>query len=471
MSTTPLPIDQFAKKVRDKYPGAYDHLSDAQLVGKVVDKYPQYKDNIASYAQTQFEKDRSGEGPDSGFVSGVQSSIGNATPPATAGQAVKEGVLSGMPGVGFAKSLIDTAKNAPANYRAGGAAGVLGPLVGIDPVSMRARAERADTAGIVGEAAIPTATALAAPVMQGIGAMKGAAGRALVDSTGRPNPIPRLILGNERAQALGEVMNPDIADARVAAKAKMDALSAGRTAPGPWRPGLKPMPELGSPGNPGMFSPIPTRMPKPAYTPLVDSPNFNINKEKMLTGQATSLTDSPNYNINKERALTGQSVPVSESPYYTQNKAVLAQEAQDRQPVPVSQSPYYNRTQELLKPVKPAPIDPFAGMTSSDKPVGNAALPELRGNATPFGPPVQLVDKFAPPATANQKSIIQSPDSPPPPRKVTYQSAAQGDLLRLVKSGDRAAIAEWDRRSLPRPPGVSYMVEDSPTLPWRNPGQ
>lgn len=46
MSTQPLPIDQFAQKVRDKYPGSYDHLSDGDLVSKITAKYPQYKANV-----------------------------------------------------------------------------------------------------------------------------------------------------------------------------------------------------------------------------------------------------------------------------------------------------------------------------------------------------------------------------------------------------------------------------------------
>src|SRR5271157_4158969 len=64
MSTTPQPLSasDFAAKVRAKYPGAYDHLSDIQLVGKIVEKHPEYKDKIASYAPTQFEKDRPGTG-------------------------------------------------------------------------------------------------------------------------------------------------------------------------------------------------------------------------------------------------------------------------------------------------------------------------------------------------------------------------------------------------------------------------
>lgn len=46
MSTQPLPLGQFAAKVRAKYPGAYDHLGDQDLADKVTAKYPQYKDSI-----------------------------------------------------------------------------------------------------------------------------------------------------------------------------------------------------------------------------------------------------------------------------------------------------------------------------------------------------------------------------------------------------------------------------------------
>ena len=46
MSTTPLPIDQFAQKVRGAYPGVYDHLGDGDLVSKIVSKYPEYKQSI-----------------------------------------------------------------------------------------------------------------------------------------------------------------------------------------------------------------------------------------------------------------------------------------------------------------------------------------------------------------------------------------------------------------------------------------
>lgn len=38
--------EQFAGKIREKYPGAYDALSDTDLVNKILKKYPQYKSQV-----------------------------------------------------------------------------------------------------------------------------------------------------------------------------------------------------------------------------------------------------------------------------------------------------------------------------------------------------------------------------------------------------------------------------------------
>ena len=353
-----------------------------------------------------------------------------------------------------------------------------GALVGMSDESARGHAARGESGAIVGEAAAPTAMALsplaAEGVAKGLGATKGYIGKTIVDTSMRPKPLPKFFFGNDRAQALGELMNPeqaafnqkgedlmrrgdeqDVLDRRT----RQDALQAGRTAPGPWRPGMRPQPELGSPENPGMFSKIPTtmpkvepelgspenpgfhakiptRMPQPQVTPLSESPNLNINKEKMLSGQSVPLSESPNFNINKQNALTGQSVPLSESP---------------------------NRG------LKPASKPLFGNATATNQVVGNAEVPSFRG---PSAPPrsVEYVNKYGSPSSPPTEGLIVRHDSPPPPRKVTYQSAAQPDLLKKVMSGDRDAIAEWDRRSLPRPPGVGFMVEPSaPNIPWGKP--
>lgn len=46
MSTSPLSITDFASRIRSKYPGAYDQLSDTELTQKVIAKYPQYKEQV-----------------------------------------------------------------------------------------------------------------------------------------------------------------------------------------------------------------------------------------------------------------------------------------------------------------------------------------------------------------------------------------------------------------------------------------
>jgi hypothetical protein len=107
---------------------------------------------------TQFEKDRT-PGADSGFASGAKSALGANGPEPSFTDTLKTGLEAGLgPGLGVAKTLYGAVKNAPENYRAGGLPGTLGPLVGVDPVSMRNRAEHGDTAGVAGEAAVPLGT-------------------------------------------------------------------------------------------------------------------------------------------------------------------------------------------------------------------------------------------------------------------------------------------------------------------------
>jgi len=84
---------------------------------------------------------------------------------------------------------------------------------------------------------------------------------------------------------------------------------------------------------------------------------------------------------------------------------------------------------------------------------------------TPFQqqPGPQFVSKFAPP----EQSKLVTPESAPPDVKVTYQSVPQNELLRRVKTGDKFAITEWQRRGLTLPPNVRYMIETGGTKPWR----
>ena len=47
ISAGPLTTQQFAAKIRAKFPGSYDDLSDADLSNKVLAKYPQYQTQVA----------------------------------------------------------------------------------------------------------------------------------------------------------------------------------------------------------------------------------------------------------------------------------------------------------------------------------------------------------------------------------------------------------------------------------------
>ena len=59
MSTQPIPIDVLAKSLRQKYPGSkFDKMSDAQIANYVVTQHPETRSQIASYAETGFEKER-----------------------------------------------------------------------------------------------------------------------------------------------------------------------------------------------------------------------------------------------------------------------------------------------------------------------------------------------------------------------------------------------------------------------------
>jgi hypothetical protein len=43
---TKLSVEDFATKVRARYPGAYDHVPDRELAERVIHKYPVYADRV-----------------------------------------------------------------------------------------------------------------------------------------------------------------------------------------------------------------------------------------------------------------------------------------------------------------------------------------------------------------------------------------------------------------------------------------
>lgn len=183
MSTTPIPIDQFAAAIRAKHPGAYDKRSDAELVSAYVNKYPVYKDRVAGFAKTEFEKQHPGTGWDTSGKEATFSGEGalGAAGDTLANQALGVGKsVAGMflapmisPMVSGYNSLKDIygeakagwqrgEKESPSNLLARPGEALLsgaGSLAGMSASQSAAHAERGEGGPIAGEAMVPAAEA------------------------------------------------------------------------------------------------------------------------------------------------------------------------------------------------------------------------------------------------------------------------------------------------------------------------
>ena len=227
-STSAIPIDQFARNVRAKYPGSYDHLSDADLVQKVVTKYPVYKDSIAGYAPTQFEKDRPGGGTTGEIPNGGYKEPSMWTGAGSAAWDTLKKMVPADPTGGhsplekefwFGKSGIDLknsgiaqmGREAQGEYQrsraagsnpiaAGTSAGVagLGSVLGVSNQREREQAERGESGPIIGEALPPAVMAAAPLAMEGVGRVLPSADRvglALRTEKGKLKPGVRSMAG------------------------------------------------------------------------------------------------------------------------------------------------------------------------------------------------------------------------------------------------------------------------------------
>ena len=94
--------------------------------------------------------------------------------------------------------------------------------------------------------------------------------------------------------------------------------------------------------------------------------------------------------------------------------------------------------------------DPFAGAMPTNVPMGNAQLPVLRGNSTPFtstgGTEIPGINVSAEPvAKPVSRSAIIDPNAIPPD-EITFQSVRWDELRAKAMRGDRFAIDEVIRR-------------------------
>lgn len=135
--------------------------------------------------KTEFEKSHEG----GGAVAALKEFVPEQ--PTTLKGAVKQGFESST---GMLVPLVETIKNAPGNIKAGAASasevsppdpisqvtskviggltGAVGPVVSMDPQAARAKAERGDTSGILTQAAVPTAMAVAGPLAREVGGLR-----------------------------------------------------------------------------------------------------------------------------------------------------------------------------------------------------------------------------------------------------------------------------------------------------------
>lgn len=265
MSTTPIPIGQFAAAIRAKHPSAYDNRSDAELVQAYVNKYPAYKDRVAGFAETNFEKDKS----KSDFLGGLTESIPSI------GSTLRRAAFFGLDPLSDVQAISSVGQT-PENFRTGvqnakdigmndagsrvtsGVVNAFAPFVGIDPQSMRARAESGDTAGIVGQTVIPTLTAATPLLKRGANAIRS---------------------GISNAAYTDGVLNPKVAGLG-------DALEHPTTIPG----------KLIKAGASTLFPPPPVEPPAweaPSHSDVYGSPDFPGPTSKLSSRLPTSLRGDP----------------------------------------------------------------------------------------------------------------------------------------------------------------------------------
>ena len=125
--------------------------------------------------------------PDSGtgFWSHVGQSVKSMLPSASAtpqslGDVMEGAAKAGIPAISAAQSMYNAAKEAFAARQRGhgipySAAAGASTLVGVNPERMEDAASKGDTAGVLGEAAVPTALAVSPLAAEGVGRAVGAA--------------------------------------------------------------------------------------------------------------------------------------------------------------------------------------------------------------------------------------------------------------------------------------------------------
>jgi len=176
--------------------------------------------------------------------------------------------------------------------------------------------------------------------------------------------------------------------------------------------------------------------------------------------------------VSKFESPEAQAVKAARKQALIDKQAALeASHQEKRLKATVYRKPFGPEEQEIPEAPKPQAISPFAGMQGTS-PSEVSGLPQgkLPQVAPPISQPqIEMVSKFEQPKA--EPSRIVTPESTPPPQKVTYQSYQRKDLYEMAKHGDIQAGLELIRnpKGFELPPNFKYLIEESAKhMPWRN---
>jgi hypothetical protein len=415
-------IDDLAQKVKEKYP-VYASMDNRTLTQKVINKYPVYQtklsqDAIQELAGPQLRNDTSylsgrkfgmevakGMGLDAERIKAAEDRYGQVA----AIHEIGTQVLHGLKGLMYdpLMPVTGTASQFEQAVRSGSPGQIVGALAGI-----LGGAEAPEGARIPGRAVETARTVAKAPgeAREAVGARIHTPEGELTPGAQRASEVAGGGMGFAAGHAVGGPIGGGIG---AAAGARLGPSLVERIFPEP-----KTLTQM--------------REQAARYQQLADDLMQRGKEQEALDRKAAAEQ------LRTERAETRARAA-------TTSKTVLGPEA-----------PPPRGALEGMQGTTPGEV---AGLPTRDLPRGSASPFEGAVSTRPEAPAPTFVSKFEKPG----KGRIVSPESEAPQTRVTYQSILQKDLLPLVRTGDRLAIQEWQRRGLPLPENVRYMIEQGET--------
>lgn len=206
--------------------------------------------------------------------------------------------------------------------------------------------------------------------------------------------------------------------------------------PGPYRGPSSVEPPLGSPENPGLHSKMPTRMPKPAVTPLSESPNLPRHQVNATEQKPVSITEDPYWNQKKGDYAEGGARP---------RESILGSEVAQKAPVSI-----------FPEPRDPMPGDRPGAMWSVGR---ESILPESAGRGAPgagdvlrnIGKPIIYTPREGigypgPRSITEGGSATTAPE--PPPSITAPSTYKQSEKAATMSAKPRDLGPEWSAGEL-----------------------